>query len=102
MLVAWSMDGLGLSLLVTMFPFFVRYIVVPDGSKAQESGYAMDPQVPILHGTCAAGHDADAALECTCWSQEMGCRWSQPSVLSTELVLLACAVLHTGKVCCTG
>ena len=52
MLVAWSMDGLGVSLLVTMFPFFVRYIVVPDGTKAQESGYAMDPQVSIMHGTC--------------------------------------------------
>ena len=50
MLVAWSMDGLGVSLLVTMFPFFVRYIVVPDGSKAQESGYAMDPQVPVILG----------------------------------------------------
>ena len=52
MLVAWSMDGLGVSLLVTMFPFFVRYIVVPDGSKAQESGYAMDPQVPAIHEKC--------------------------------------------------
>ncbi len=67
MLVAWSMDGLGVSLLVTMFPFFVRYIVVPDGTKAQQSGYAMDPQVLVILGTCAAGHDMGAARESTCW-----------------------------------
>ena len=82
MLVAWSMDGLGVSLLVTMFPFFVRYIVVPDGSKAQESGYAMDPQVPppcmahvllnmaqVLHTSAHAG-------------AKDGCKQSLPSHLS--------------------
>ncbi|KAK9815554.1 hypothetical protein WJX72_005656 [[Myrmecia] bisecta] len=44
-LAAWALDGLALSALVTMFPFFIRYIVVSDGVKAQASGFSMDPQV---------------------------------------------------------
>jgi len=36
LLIAWALDGLGLSALVTMFPFFIRYVVIPNGVLAQE------------------------------------------------------------------
>eukprot|EP00736_Rhodelphis_marinus_P000689 Rmarinus@m.29888 len=45
LLIGWSLDGLGLSSLVSMFPFFVRYVVIPDGAKAVENGSEMSPQV---------------------------------------------------------
>ncbi|CAD7697159.1 unnamed protein product [Ostreobium quekettii] len=45
LLAAWALDGLALSALVTMFPFFIRYVVISDGVKANEGGYAMDPMV---------------------------------------------------------
>jgi len=42
LLAAWALDGLGLSALVSMFPFFIRYVVIPDGVKAK---YPMDSSV---------------------------------------------------------
>lgn len=45
LLVAWALDGLALAALVTMFPFFIRYVVASDGIKAKEAGVAMDPLV---------------------------------------------------------
>lgn len=45
LLVAWALDGLALSSLVTMFPFFIRYVVISDGVRAQEAGVDMDPVV---------------------------------------------------------
>lgn len=42
------MDGLGLAALVTMFPFYIRYIIQPDGAKAQAAGQYMDSQVRWL------------------------------------------------------
>ena len=44
LLVAWALDGLALSSLVTMFPFFIRYVIKPDGQKAKEGHFSMSPQ----------------------------------------------------------
>ena len=52
LLVAWALDGLALSSLVTMFPFFIRYVVISDGSKAQAKGVQMDPTVSKVVGLC--------------------------------------------------
>ena len=41
---AWALDGLFVASLVTMFPFYIRYIVVSDGAVAQAKGFSMDPQ----------------------------------------------------------
>ena len=43
LLVAWALEGLGLSSLLTMAPFFVRYVVEADGAAAAARGQAMDP-----------------------------------------------------------
>jgi len=43
LLVAWALEGLGLSSLLTMAPFFVRYVVEADGAAAASRGQAMDP-----------------------------------------------------------
>ena len=45
LLLAWALDGLGLSALVSMFPFFIRYVIIPDGAVAQSNGSAMDPRL---------------------------------------------------------
>ena len=45
LLLAWALDGLALASLVTMFPFYIRYVVVPDGTAAEAKGQATDPQV---------------------------------------------------------
>eukprot|EP00164_Ancoracysta_twista_P010172 GFYU01015269.1.p1 GENE.GFYU01015269.1~~GFYU01015269.1.p1 ORF type:complete len:809 (-),score=267.89 GFYU01015269.1:148-2538(-) len=45
LLAGWALDGLALSALVSMFPFFVRYIIIPDGVVAQGHGTNMSPQV---------------------------------------------------------
>ena len=44
---AWALDGLGLASLVTMFPFYIRYVLSPDGVTAMEKGQAMDPNVCV-------------------------------------------------------
>lgn len=43
LLVAWALEGLGLSSLLTMAPFFVRYVVEADGAAAASREQAMDP-----------------------------------------------------------
>ena len=45
LLLAWALDGLALAALVTTFPFYVRYVVNPDGLKAEAQGNAVNPQV---------------------------------------------------------
>lgn len=45
LLMAWALDGLGLSALVSMFPFFIRYVIIPDGALAQSYGSAMEPRL---------------------------------------------------------
>jgi len=45
LLFAWALDGLALTSLLTMFPFFVRYWIKSDGATAQRNGVAMDPAV---------------------------------------------------------
>lgn len=45
LLIAWTLEGIGLSALVSMFPFYVRYFVVSDGEKAQQYALPLDPQV---------------------------------------------------------
>jgi hypothetical protein len=42
---AWALDGLMLAALVTMFPFYIRYVIQPEGLEAQEKGMAMDSEV---------------------------------------------------------
>lgn len=42
---AWALDGLMLAALVTMFPFYIKYVIQPEGLDAQENGVAMDAQV---------------------------------------------------------
>ena len=34
LLMAWTLDGLALSALVGMFPFYVRYVIISDGYQA--------------------------------------------------------------------
>jgi hypothetical protein len=50
LLVAWALEGLGLSSLLTMAPFFVRYVVESDGPAAVASGHALDPTVCLGAG----------------------------------------------------
>ena len=45
LLMAWTLDGLALSALVAMFPFYVRYVIISDGYQAQEKGTAWQPMV---------------------------------------------------------
>ena len=45
LLMAWTLDGLALSALVAMFPFYVRYVIISDGYRAQEKGTAWQPMV---------------------------------------------------------
>ena len=45
LLLAWALDGLALSALVPMFPFYVRYVIISDGYKAQQNGVEMSAQV---------------------------------------------------------
>lgn len=45
LLAAWGLDGLALASLVTMFPFYIRYVVQPDGPEAEANGQSVDPQV---------------------------------------------------------
>jgi hypothetical protein len=42
---AWALDGLILAALVTMFPFYIRYVIQPEGIKAQEKGQKIDASV---------------------------------------------------------
>lgn len=42
---AWALDGLALAALVTMFPFYIRYVIQPNGVIAEDKGQAMDPNV---------------------------------------------------------
>ena len=42
---AWALDGLMLAALVTMFPFYIRYVIQPEGLDAQEAGMDMDAKV---------------------------------------------------------
>lgn len=46
---AWAMDGLALAALVTMFPFYIRYVIMPDGVVAIEKGQALDPNVRSMY-----------------------------------------------------
>lgn len=48
LLVAWGLDGLALAALVTMFPFYIRYVIEPESATAEAQGQAVDPQVPTL------------------------------------------------------
>ena len=43
LLVGWTLDGLGFSALLTTFPFFVRYVIIPDGIEAKRKGIDMSP-----------------------------------------------------------
>ena len=45
LLVGWALDGLALTSLVTMFPFYIRYVISSDGLRAREIGQNMDPNV---------------------------------------------------------
>jgi Na+/melibiose symporter-like transporter len=42
---AWALDGLMLAALVTMFPFYIRYVIQPEGLEAQDKGQALDAEV---------------------------------------------------------
>lgn len=42
---AWALDGLILAALVTMFPFYIRYVIQPEGIRAQEKGQKIDASV---------------------------------------------------------
>lgn len=45
LLAGWALDGLALTALVTMFPFYIRYVISSDGLRAREIGQDMDPNV---------------------------------------------------------
>lgn len=45
LLAGWALDGLGFSALVSTFPFYIRYVVIPDGNKARELGNTMSPDI---------------------------------------------------------
>ena len=40
---AWVLDGLQLAVLVTLFPFYIRYYIQPDGPAAQANGFPFTP-----------------------------------------------------------
>lgn len=50
LLAAWALEGLGLSSLLTMAPFFVRYVVESDGPAAVAAGRALDPTATLGGG----------------------------------------------------
>ena len=43
LIVAWVLDGLQLAVLVTLFPFYIRYYIQPDGPAAQANGFPFSP-----------------------------------------------------------
>lgn len=45
---AWACDGLMLAALVTMFPFYIRYVIQPEGLAAQEAGMDMAAEVRLI------------------------------------------------------
>lgn len=42
---SWALDGLMLAALVTMFPFYIRYVIQPEGIEAQANNQAMPAEV---------------------------------------------------------
>lgn len=52
LILAWVMDGLQLSMLVTLFPFYIRYYVKPSGPAAISNGLTFLPTTFI--GECCA------------------------------------------------
>jgi Na+/melibiose symporter-like transporter len=59
---AWALDGLMLAALVTMFPFYIRYVIQPEGLDAQDKGQAMDAEVCTHFMFSFSLHDAMYAI----------------------------------------
>lgn len=45
LLVGWMLDAVALTALATMFPFFIEYVIKPDGEKAQQLGMPMSVEI---------------------------------------------------------
>ena len=52
LLMAWSLEALGNSALVTIYPFFIRYVVISDGAQAEKNHQSIDAQVGSICAKC--------------------------------------------------
>ena len=53
LILAWVMDGLQAAVLVTLFPFYIRYFIQPDGPAAVANGL---PFLPATFIGESSGH----------------------------------------------
>jgi len=65
LLIGWGLDGLGLAALAATFPFYIEYVVEPNGYIAVEDGNAME--VDICLGLCMVGLLVASMLSLPLW-----------------------------------
>ncbi|KAK9837736.1 hypothetical protein WJX74_003939 [Apatococcus lobatus] len=65
LLMGWSLEALGNSALVTIYPFFIRYVVISDGTLAEQRHQSIDPQVCM--GLGVMGLLLAGLLSCPGW-----------------------------------
>jgi Na+/melibiose symporter-like transporter len=91
LLAAWALEGLGLSSLLTMAPFFVRYVVESDGPAAVAARQAVDPTACLGAGVMCL---LVVAMSCAPAWLAASRRWGKFRVwLVVSGAALACNVL---------
>ena len=63
----WSLEALGNSALVTIYPFFIRYVVISDGARAEQRQQSIDPQA-----SCNCDLAITFAAKLLCWMCQAG------------------------------
>mmetsp|Transcript_16677 Transcript_16677/g.39599 ORF Transcript_16677/g.39599 Transcript_16677/m.39599 type:complete len:819 (+) Transcript_16677:140-2596(+) len=47
LLLAWTLEALGLNSVLSLLPFYMRYVIKPEGDRAKEIGWTVDAQMAL-------------------------------------------------------